>query len=1248
MRFAIHHCGRKIFFSNISLLILFFLTSSLNAQVDCPSLNADIGDVCDDGDRYTTYDKVQANCTCVGVLRNDEIAHWDFNACKAGQSFGEFTPVTSTPFGFEQVVGSVFFNTKMHSCNPGPAITKPNNNIAVCRTIRPYCFWVDESDDAYKFSIRVTPEAGEAIQLTGIEFFEKAPQIYEWTTGDTGPNNPPKMYGWRILQDGVEVGRQIDVPTSDDWSKEEFSFDSLNIITSICGETTFQFELLGYCRDGMDHDYSIWDIDEFRIFGRALPLQQLTIDDQALTTFVECDGSGNLGEFNEWLNNNGFATVFDPYGNASWTNDYDGELDYYCGDTGDREVTFTATNPCGQSVSTTATFTVQDNGDPFFIFVPSDNTLECDQPEPTDEPLAGDACSGQADVYERKYYRLDGDCPYNYQVVKEWRATDDCGIYVDAIQTITFEDNTAPQFDFVPASVTINCNEPVPTDEATYSDNCAALNEISLSLNEDIDVSPNCPQNTVITKTWTIVDACGNSSIATQVITILDTEAPEFDNAPSDFTQDCNLPVPAPPTVTATDNCDPTAGVGFNEISFPIACGSQVVRTWTATDACGNQNQTSQTITLIDTTPPTFDTPHADATFECNINTNSNEFITWLNSAGGAVASDDCSTFTISNDFVGVLTGTCGATSFVDVTFTATDNCGNASTASARFATVDNMAPDLMNPAQNQTVPCDGSGNVNNLNAWLNANGGAIATDQCMFNTPTWTNDYDPANFVADCGQTGSVEVTFTATDQCGNFIETTATFTIEDTQPPFITALPNNLVVACDDPTISTQIDDWLAIAGGAIANDACAAANITWSNSYQGLFSTTCGNTTVAFTADDGCGNTAIINSTIIVQDNFAPTFSNMPADVTIECGDPIPTDMPDVVDNCTMAFLSEMQVTVPGSCPNNIQRQFTASDQCGNSTTAVQNVTIEDTTPPTFDVLPVNGTADCLPFPDGAIPANMAILAWAADNIANVTASDDCGNVNLTNDWTGQFGVNCNLPQPAFLVIEWTATDDCGNSATTTATFEVFPQISRPIYDPEYDLIDGDDEAAIGQNGAINQFAVALKERTVNLFWVNNTGHLNDYFEVERSFDGTNFQALQWVANEGTDETALSYEAVDEAPLTGLNHYRLKTYYKDGTHQYSPIRQVKISDIEDFGLFPNPAQEEVMISLKGYEGRQTTVQLIDQLGHVLLEEQVDGNSPNHHIGLRDFRNGFYAVWIFAERRRPIGKCLIINKMY
>lgn len=77
------------------------------------------------------------------------------------------------------------------------------------------------------------------------------------------------------------------------------------------------------------------------------------------------------------------------------------------------------------------------------------------------------------------------------------------------------------------------------------------------------------------------------------------------------------------------------------------------------------------------------------------------------------------------------------------------------------------------------SVECDGAGNTAQLSAWIASHGNALASDSCSGFTITWSSNIATATFVRGCGQSGYYDVTFFASDECGNYATTVARFTI-------------------------------------------------------------------------------------------------------------------------------------------------------------------------------------------------------------------------------------------------------------------------------------------------------------------------------------------------------------------------------------------------------------------------------------------------------------------------------------
>lgn len=240
---------------------------------------------------------------------------------------------------------------------------------------------------------------------------------------------------------------------------------------------------------------------------------------------------------------------------------------------------------------------------------------------------------------------------------------------------------------FCPADVTVACGDSLDPNEtgAASASNPCAVGPIDISYSDE--VQPGCGATAVILRTWTASDSSGSASCV-QRIEVVDVTAPTL-TAPPDVTLNCDLG--SDPSVagmaTATDTCDAAPIVAYSdEISSGECPIAQIVtRTWTATDACGNVATAVQTISLVDTSPPTLECP-ADLTILLEEGSCA---ASGLN-LGSPVAGDSCGVASVVNDAPSSFPA--GATI---VTWTATDFCGHVATCQQTVIVLDAQAPFL-------------------------------------------------------------------------------------------------------------------------------------------------------------------------------------------------------------------------------------------------------------------------------------------------------------------------------------------------------------------------------------------------------------------------------------------------------------------------------------------------------------------------------------------------------------------------
>ncbi len=167
----------------------------------------------------------------------------------------------------------------------------------------------------------------------------------------------------------------------------------------------------------------------------------------------------------------------------------------------------------------------------------------------------------------------------------------------------------------------------------------------------------------------------------------------------------------------------------------------------------------------------------------------------------------------------------------------------------ADFA-IDTEAPTIVTQASDRVVECDGMGNLvgpMGLNAWLAANGGASAVDNCDTNV-SWSNML--LSTVVTCGGAEVHTYRFTAEDNGGNTASTDASFEIIDTTPPDIFC-PADITISCDE-------SDDPSVTGMATAADICSPP-LTLDYDDQVISGNCSWECTIERTwmAEDDCGN-------------------------------------------------------------------------------------------------------------------------------------------------------------------------------------------------------------------------------------------------------------------------------------------------------------------------------------------------------------------------------------------------------
>jgi hypothetical protein len=348
---------------------------------------------------------------------------------------------------------------------------------------------------------------------------------------------------------------------------------------------------------------------------------------------------------------------------------------------GDYGVTLTAESGSLRT-SCGVTITVRDSRRPE-VWPPAYLQLDCAAPIPPATVASAtvtDACDPAPAVSLREL-RQDGPCPQTYALVREWTAVDDAGNSGRNLQRIDVTDGTAPALSGVPDDGLDAPCSAVPAPLVTAADDCDPSPGLALA---ERRVPGPCPQTYDLLRTWTATDACRNTTSVTRTVHVSDTVAPVLGGLPADgLVAPCDA-IPAP-LVTATDDCDSAARVTLAEtrIDGPCPHAYDLVRTWTGRDACGNATAATRTLHVRDLVAPVLAGVPAGATVECDA----------VPAPAPVTASDACDPAPVVRLAQTRIDGRCPGEYRLVRTWTATDACGNAASASQELRVVDTRPP---------------------------------------------------------------------------------------------------------------------------------------------------------------------------------------------------------------------------------------------------------------------------------------------------------------------------------------------------------------------------------------------------------------------------------------------------------------------------------------------------------------------------------------------------------------------------
>jgi len=156
--------------------------------------------------------------------------------------------------------------------------------------------------------------------------------------------------------------------------------------------------------------------------------------------------------------------------------------------------------------------------------------------------------------------------------------------------------------------------------------------------------------------------------------------------------------------------------------------------------------------------------------------------------------------------------------------------------------------------------------------------------------------------------------------------------------------------------------------------------------------------------------------------------------------------------------------------------------------------------------------------------------------------------------------------------------------------------------------------------------------------NLKWDVLSNNELQYFEVQKSRDGANFETISRVEVTNPDQLTMKYSYTDVSAENGAaKYYRIREVTQSGTRFYSNIVKLNGNKISlNSNIKPNPFVSQVELSVQLAIANNIGVRITSQSGAVLFQRSYKGNAGTNTLiisELANFKPGVYILELNSD---------------
>lgn len=176
-----------------------------------------------------------------------------------------------------------------------------------------------------------------------------------------------------------------------------------------------------------------------------------------------------------------------------------------------------------------------------------------------------------------------------------------------------------------------------------------------------------------------------------------------------------------------------------------------------------------------------------------------------------------------------------------------------------------------------------------------------------------------------------------------------------------------------------------------------------------------------------------------------------------------------------------------------------------------------------------------------------------------------------------------------------------------------------------------------------------AVCNGDGKVTVNWATASEVNNDFFEVQRSVDGTNYATIAVIDGAGSSNTVVQYSYVDNTPNASGTYYRLNQVDFNGANEsFTPDYANCATNVANssVGIYPNPADQQVNVSINLASRDQGAVVVYNSVGQLISNEYhvFDKGMTVLPVSINNLAQGQYFIQIKLQNTQlPVQKLVV-----